>query len=197
MINIISLLSHRIVDRLCSSRIIPNEQKPIYVYGFEIVISSIIGLLLILALSVASDHFIDGVFFYVVFVATRTYTGGYHANSYLKCNVVFSAVFILVLVLSELLIPVYSIVIHCMILVIYFAAILGLAPMENVNKPMSDEEISVNRTKSIMLSIIWCSISLLLYALSLRYSLVIALSLFFIAMLMIIEKFRKEEKSDD
>lgn len=195
--NIISLLSNQIVDRLCNSGIIPNEQKPIYVYGFEIVISSIIGLLLVLVLSLVSDHFIDGVFFYVVFVVTRTYTGGYHANSYLKCNVVFSTVYILVLVLSELLASMYSIVMHCMILVIYFAAVLGLAPMENLNKPMSDKEISINRTKCIVLSIIWCSISLLLYELSIRRSLVIALSLFFIAMLMIVEKFRKEEKSDD
>lgn len=197
VIVIISFLSNKIVKQLYSKGIIQEDQKPIYVYGFEIVISGLIGLSLILIISLVTGCLAEGLIFYVIFILTRTYTGGYHANSYLKCNIVFSCVCSAVLFLSKLLVPVYSIVIHGMILMIYLVAVLGLAPMENINKPMTNQEKSKNRKKCIILSIIWCGLALLTFRFSLKYSLVISLSLLSVAMLMIIEKFRKEKESDD
>ncbi len=186
-------MSERLAVFLCERKIIEIEQKPIYKYGFEIILSSLIGFLLIFTIGLIFGMLMKACIFYVIFVFTRTYTGGYHANSYLKCNVVLVTIYLFVLVLSELLISSYSIVIHVMILVIYMSSILGLAPITNINKPMSKEEIKSNRKKSIWISVLWCIISLILYFFSSKYAIVTALTLFSISMLLIIEKCRKED----
>ena len=75
----------------------------------------------------------------------------------------------------------------------YMSSILGFAPITNANKPMSEDEIKENRKKCILISIVWCVLSLALYFLSVKYAIVTALTLFSISMLLIIEKCRKEE----
>lgn len=193
VIFIISFLSNRLADFLCKKKIIEEDQKPIYKYGIEIIISSLIGFLLIFTIGLFFGMLIKACIFYIVFVYTRTYTGGYHASSYLKCNVVLLIIYLWVLGFSELLISSYSLIIHLMILIMYMSSIFGLAPITNINKPMNEEEIKTNRKKCIIISVVWCVLSLVLYFLSIKYAIVTALTLFSISMLLIIEKFRKEE----
>jgi accessory gene regulator B len=193
----IIFLSNHLTNFLCEKKIIDEEQKPVYVYGFEIIISSLIGMIIVFSIGLVLGKLIEACIFYVIFVVTRTYTGGYHANSYFKCNMVFFSVYVSALILTVALTYVYNIVIHIMILVIYLSAVLGLSPMENVNKPMNEEERAVNRKKCIAISLFWCAMSLIVYTFSVKYAVLIALTLFSIAMLMIIEKFRKEEKSGE
>ena len=193
VIFIICFLSSRLADFLCEKRIIEEEQKPVYKYGIEIIISSLIGFLLIFTIGLISGMFIKACIFYIIFVYTRTCTGGYHADSYLKCNVVLLVIYLCVLFFSELMTSSYNIIIHLMVLIIYMSSILGFAPITNVNKPMSEDEVKENRKKCILISVIWSILSLTLYFLSVRYAIVTALTLFSISMLLIIEKCRKEE----
>lgn len=193
MIFIISFLSNRLADFLCEKEIIEKEQKPIYKYGIEIIISSMIGFLLIFTIGLIFGMLIKACIFYMVFVYTRIYTGGYHASSYLKCNMVLLIIYLWVLFFSEMLISSYSIIVHLMILIMYISSIFGFAPITNANKPMGEDEIKKNRKKSILISIVWCVLSLGLYFLSVKYAIVTALTLFSISMLLIIEKCRKED----
>lgn len=195
VIAIISFLSNRLADFLCAKNIIDTEQKPIYKYGIEIIISSLTGFCLIFTIGLISGMLIEAFIFYTLFVYTRTHAGGYHADSYLKCNVILLIIYLLVLFFSELLISSYNICIHLMILVIYMSSIFGFAPITNVNKPMDKDEIRSNRKMCIIISVLWCVLSLILYYLSIKYAIVMALTLFSISMLLIIEKCGKEENN--
>lgn len=152
-----------------------------------------IGFLLIFTIGLIFGMLIKACIFYMVFVYTRIYTGGYHASSYLKCNMVLLIIYLWVLFFSEMLISSYSIIVHLMILIMYISSIFGFAPITNANKPMGEDEIKKNRKKSILISIVWCVLSLGLYFLSVKYAIVTALTLFSISMLLIIEKCRKED----
>ncbi|HBH94951.1 MAG TPA: hypothetical protein DDX91_04310 [Ruminococcaceae bacterium] len=193
MIIIIGFLSNRLTDFLLEKEIIQEEQMPVYKYGIEIIISSLIGFLLIFTIGLIFGMFMKACIFYTVFVYTRRYSGGYHADTYLKCNAVLLMIYIWVLFFSEAMISGYSIIIHLMILIVYMSSIFGFAPITNVNKPMKKDEINTNRKRCIFISVVWCILSLVLFFVSVKYAIVTALTLFSISMLLIIEKCRKEE----
>lgn len=82
-----------------------NEQE-IYQYGFEIALSSILNLIIVLTIGIIFNSILSSIIFIFCFYLIRKQTGGYHADSYLKCNIIFGATFTLVILISH--IAIYS-----------------------------------------------------------------------------------------
>lgn len=115
-------LCYVIVDLFIRENIVSEEQREIYQYGVELVISSLIGLFLILVIGLLSGNFIESVIFYTVFCSTRMFCGGFHAHSHLLCKATFVGAFILVIVIDLVLNNIESfywfiIYIYCLICV--------------------------------------------------------------------------------
>ena len=91
------ILSKRIAFLVCKK----TDKLPfeIYVYGFELLISSIIETGALLFVGFLIGKFIETILFLFSFSSIRFFSGGYHANSYIKCFVVtlFSYLFVLLL----------------------------------------------------------------------------------------------------
>lgn len=91
------ILSKRIAFLVCKK----TDKLPfeIYVYGFELLISSIIETGALLFVGFLIGKFIETILFLFSFSSIRFFSGGYHANSYIKCFVVtlFSYFFVLLL----------------------------------------------------------------------------------------------------
>lgn len=85
----LSLLSKRISLFLCGNHVIEKEEIEIYQYGFEIILSSLIGFILSIAVGCCLEMFFYALLYYGIFVILRLFTGGFHANTYLSCNLVF------------------------------------------------------------------------------------------------------------
>lgn len=81
----LSLAAKKCTDFLLSHDKIRGEQTAIYVYGFELLFSTVscIGVLLLLA--AVLNYFILAVTFLAYFVPIRITAGGYHAKSYERC----------------------------------------------------------------------------------------------------------------
>ena len=77
-------LSEAIAFFLLSKRCFEKEELDVYVYGVELVLSSALGILLILTLSLVFSMLWEGLLFFVAFTALRSYTGGYHCYTYLR-----------------------------------------------------------------------------------------------------------------
>lgn len=60
----------------------------VYQYGFEIIFSTLIGFFITIAIGAVFRMFLVSLVYYFAFVALRQFTGGYHANTYLKCNLI-------------------------------------------------------------------------------------------------------------
>ncbi|MBR6923918.1 MAG: accessory gene regulator B family protein [Oscillospiraceae bacterium] len=94
----IDKLSNSVLGYLLNKEVIRNEKvvKEYYKYGIEITISSIISLFLIFLIGAGTNCIFEGLVFLVFFIPIRQYTGGYHANTYFKCNlsmcIIFSSV---------------------------------------------------------------------------------------------------------
>lgn len=90
----IHTLSQYITNYLIKHKIIDQETE-IYEYGFELMISTWIGTILVLIIGGFTNHFLDAVIYECVFRFTRIYTGGYHCKTYTKCILSYVFFFII------------------------------------------------------------------------------------------------------
>ncbi len=187
-------LCYVIVDLFIRGNIVSEEQREIYQYGVELVISSLIGLFLILVIGLLSGNFIESVIFYTVFCSTRMFCGGFHAHSHLLCKATFVGAFILVIVIDLVLNNIESfywfiIYIYCLIIVCAFA------PVENSNKTLTTNDVKRCKSISFILMMIWLTVMFLLYIFGSELYHIVALTLFFIANLMLLGKQSEGRKS--
>ena len=138
-----------------------KEFKDIYKYGTEIFISSFLNIFLILIIGIVSKTLIQSIVFLLCFVPLRQFTGGWHANTYLKCNLIFCISYILIVILSAWFYNIENIYLIFFMIIFGFIPILIFCPVENKNKKVKRK----NKLKflSIVLYIIFSSASILFY----------------------------------
>lgn len=78
-----------------------NKEK-IYAYGLEIIISTGIGFVSILASASFLGAFNSGVIYILIFAPLRMFVGGYHAQTYRRCFVVSISSFLALLLISKM-----------------------------------------------------------------------------------------------
>lgn len=186
----ITKLCHVIADFFIKENIIDEDQREIYKYGFELIISSIIGILIVVLIGVVSGNLLQCIIFYVVFCFTRLFCGGYHASSHLLCKLSFTAVLLMVINLNWLLkeIPNY----YWFVLYLYcFIIMCCFSPIENPNKPLTYEQQKRGRRISIIEMLIWFAVICILHKFECELYHIIVLTLFFVATLMLLALFIK------
>lgn len=189
----IRLLSSKLADFLCEKSIIPEEDKEIYIYGNELLISSFIGIALVCIVGVLLGEFLSALVFLVVFIINRQFSGGYHASTFIKCTLIFLCDFFVVLFMSKMMLQYYSPFVWISLTVVHLAVIIDLAPMGNKNKPISPEKRIKGRKKIIVISLFFELLSGLMIFVDKNISINIALTLLSISMLMIFQKFNGGE----
>ncbi len=186
----VRLLSSRLADFLIENKIVEAEDKEIYIYGYEILISSVIGVALVLILGFWFNLVIETVIFLAEFILIRQSCGGYHANSYLKCILSFLSVFVLVILALNIFLVHYSYLIWIVLSAMCMSVMMELSPIENINKPLTQETRSRNRKISIVLSAVVIISAAILLGLDARKSLLIMLTLTAICLLMMYERLK-------
>lgn len=189
----ISYLSRSITLFLLRNNVVDAEKRSVYEYGFEVIISTVIGFVLIFISGFILDELLSSMIFYAMFIIVRQYTGGYHANSHLKCKSTMLCLCLLVLLSAKYLTDLFSFVWHLTFLIIYFVTVVLCAPVEHINAPLTDELKIRNKKISVIIAIILTAVNLFGYRFSRKYSMVSSFTLFIIAILIIIPKFLRKE----
>lgn len=176
---VIASMSKLVSHFLCRKNIIDSDELDIYQYGFEIVISTFLGFLLTVTIGIALHMFALSLLYYIIFVILRQMTGGYHAKTYLQCNVIFTLVSFLTLGMTKisLLSEQYTFLTHVLCLVAAILTILIYAPVENPNIPLDNVQRSVNHKRSVVSSVILSAISCSLFFSMPQISLLISFTL--------------------
>ena len=171
-------------------KVIAEQEVEVYQYGFEILISTTLGLLITMAIGIVLNMFFLSVLYYVIFVMVRQWTGGYHADSYLKCNITFAGITFFTLGMTKLscMREVYNPTIHGLILVTVLLIVWKYAPVENPNKPLTEEQKKRNHRAAFIAVIVLEALSCGLYVFSSEVSALAAYTLFSIAVLILISK---------
>ncbi|MBQ8802784.1 MAG: accessory gene regulator B family protein [Tyzzerella sp.] len=77
--------------------------EEVYVYGFELVISTVLCWIAIIINAFLLSDVMSGIVFIIVFSSLRIFAGGYHADSYIKCFLMSNAFFVFLMMLKGLL----------------------------------------------------------------------------------------------
>lgn len=183
----ISHISEQMLQYLLKSRVIndSDEEKEYYRYGIEITISSLLNIILIIVIGIIFRNVFESIIFLSFFMLIRQFTGGYHADTYFKCNLSFCISFISVLIMYHSTYEKITISLSGYISILCVAIILFLCPIENVNKPIPKYKRNFFKYVSAILGIVYGIIGTVLISLSIKYGVLILYTLVLVTALII------------
>jgi len=187
-------LSKMIANFLLHKNVISETEIDIYIYGYETIILGIIDFFIVLTVGLIFNQFITMLTFFTMFISVRLYTGGYHANTVLKCKAVFISICISLVFLSELEFPYF---LYILVMLLYLITSFFLAPIENYNKPLTSEEQMKYRRISIAMSLFWSVVAVISYFFAIKICTTITVTALFITLLMIIGEYGKGGKINE
>lgn len=133
-------LSRRFAKLLVENTDNAKSMEEIYVYGIELILSTGLGFLSILILSMIFDELISGVVFICFFSPLRMFVGGYHAETYGKCFIISNISYLCVLMLKKVIWKRTSPYILIVVLIIAAIYIFLKTPVNNENQDISIEK---------------------------------------------------------
>ena len=122
----------------------------------------------------------------------RQYSGGYHADSYLKCNLFFISIFLLTEAMVIYTKPDYINILSVLFICTSFAIILKLAPIDNVNKKLDESQKKKNKKITLIIFTLLIITSVLMKINNVNHYYNIAVTIFSVAALMIIQNVKEK-----
>jgi len=144
----IARLSGDISSFLVARRIVPGEDREVYAYSFEILLSTLQSFIALALLSIVIGAVVETMLFLAGFVPLRMIAGGYHARTHFRCFLILMFVYA-AFVLALLFLPA-SLMLSTIMASYLFSAVLVfiIAPSEDSNKPITREETKRFKLKS-------------------------------------------------
>ena len=134
--------SSKFVEFFVSNNLIKNEDKEIYEYAFNIILSSLIHIATVMIIGLCFNLFIESLAFYFSFIAIRKFAGGYHAKTATRCYLFSSLINIIVLFLIKLFcyVSIYFLMILIVIEILCVILISHIAPRDSDNNLLNGKE---------------------------------------------------------
>lgn len=190
----IKCFSRKLTNYLINNDLIDEHQRCFYQYGFEITLSTMLNIILILIISIIIGSILEGVCFLFTFITIRHLTGGYHANTYFSCNFWFAICYLSLGCLYKK--TFHRITLHYSIIIIVFCLLIIVlhCPVENKNKTIPLENKRKLKLKAIILAGGDGTIALLLQVYSNKYGVLIVYTLLLVAILVIVATLQEKLK---
>ena len=150
----INKISKKLSNELIQKGIILKDQIDVYEYGFDIFISSIINLFIIIVIFLKFNILVETIVYMLFFAALRFSTGGFHIKNHFLCLITY-------LLFGSLSYLLYSYIINSNILLLqnFVCAVCCLislilvycfAPVDNENRRHSKNEYKIFRNRSLI-----------------------------------------------
>lgn len=142
-------LAHKIGNNLVNSQIIKAEDIEIYIYGINQILVSILNIASALILGAIFGVFYEIAVFMAAYIPLRTFAGGYHAKTPLRCYV-FSMIMLAIVSVSLRYFCIADEA-YYVILVISIVVILILSPVEDKNKSVNEIEYKIYKKRTAII----------------------------------------------
>ncbi len=182
----ITSIARYVTDFLLRENVICAEYADLYIYGFEVIQAGVVNIMIVLFMGLLFDQLINGLIFWLAFCMLRKFCGGYHADTYLKCNQLLALNVGMVMAILAMKCTV-SILVNCIVCVLCLIVIWRYAPIQNKNKELSKKQVRRYKRNSIILGILLFCISLTVGNGKYMFSTDINLALMFVAIAMMVE----------
>ena len=138
-------LANRISFYLYKKKLITKEEDPIYAYGAEVLLESLLLIVAILIFGNILGQLFNTFIFIFCFYSLRRYSGGYHADTYKKCFFISLGTYLFAISFSIWA----SINIFILVFSIGNVILLTTAPSQSRVNPKTKKELSDNRKKML------------------------------------------------
>lgn len=179
----IEFLSISITDFFYSNDIIEEDEKEILIYGVQLIISSLLGVSVLLLLGTAMGRIFETIIFLATFIILRMYSGGYHADSYLKCNLTLIAVYMGMIAAVTYTAHDYIGILSVMMAAYTVYMVLRYAPVDNENKRLDEKQKKDNRRITIVLMVAFYLIAMVMYKAGVQAFYTVIVTMFSVAVL--------------
>lgn len=153
-------LSHKIGDDLVRSGVVKEEDAEVYIYGINQILAYVLNASSSLIIGLIFGVTFEIVIFMAAYIPLRSFAGGYHAKTPLRCYI-FSVIMLIVVSIGLKYLSVSEWVYYAVLL----ASVLGvlvLSPVEDRNKPLDEMEHKVYKKRAVIILAIELLISGLL-----------------------------------
>jgi len=151
----IARLSKNVSSLFIEKGIIAEEDRGVYVYSFEVLFSTLLSFVTVLALTLLSGTLIYTVQYLIGFIPLRRIAGGFHAKNYFRCFVIFVTVHFAFLVILSLMPVNYMAITIAFCMAVSLLSVHCFAPSEDKNKPISKSDKSKLRKRSYIAIIVY------------------------------------------
>lgn len=151
-------LSKRIVRHCCKGE--GSDENELYIFGVNQFLNMLLNILTALFIGILFGETLRIILFMLAYVPLRSYAGGWHSRTPLRCYI-FSVIMLIVVSIGMK----YLSVAEWMYYVILAAAasvVLILAPVEDRNKPLDEIEHKVYKRRTVIITVAELIIALLL-----------------------------------
>ena len=128
-----------------------DDEAEVIEYGIAVLVSKFIFFITIIVVAIIFDELVSVLLFTLLYMPLRSFAGGIHAKTPVRCYFFSLAM----LILTALIFKLFKITKLIFFLSVVFSAIILilLSPVEDSNKPLDKIEIKIYRKKSLS---IWC-----------------------------------------
>lgn len=157
----------------------------------ELIISGIISVALVIIIGLITGSIWYAVVYNIMMIVIRLYTGGYHADTHVGCNVCYCGTYMISLLMLRIQMYVRGTIITWLIALAGYLIIVLNAPLEHHNKKLTMEQKEKYMIVSAVLGIASMLISFILNIIGVvirygKYSFLCRISLYINTMLLII-----------
>lgn len=143
------LVFEKITDSLIDNGVINLEDKDIYVYGFKQGILMLLNVAVIMIIGSVLGMVWQSIIFILVYVLMRTYAGGYHATTQLRCFLI--SIIIVTSTFLGMKYITWTSFICWLLIIVSIITIRLLSPVEDVNKPLTKTENTNYQNKAVVI----------------------------------------------
>lgn len=165
-----------------------NSNYEIICYGIEITLSTILNIAIVIVCGIFSGMVFESILFFVTLASIRMFSGGFHADTYLKCNLILLLNTIVVL-LFEKIVCCFSItvirIIQVFSIIFIFIVLFAVAPCENKNKPIDDIQRLILRKRCLICTTIISIVSIFLSIAAYKFAVAVSLGMISVSISMI------------
>jgi len=155
-------LSRKVIARLCASGAIKEDDRELYEYALNILLTGILHFLISLLIGLSLGMIMESLALFATFFAVRKFAGGFHAAKPWQCYLFSVATNVALLLLIRFLLKQID-VLYYVCLVFPLPFILLLSPAESPNKPLNAKEKKVYRLIASILCCVLAGLSVIVF----------------------------------
>ena len=169
----IARMSRKLSLLFISHEIIPAEDKEVYEYSFEVLLSMLVSFVVLFTIAIVTGTVANTMVYLAGFMPLRVVAGGYHAKTHFRCLVILMCAYVAFLLLQHMILTAFLMYVIVFSTIVSVILVFIFAPADDSNKPMTEAEKIFSKKKSRIL-IVCCAV-----AVSLLITFIVELSVAF------------------